>query len=298
MSTELKSISDGIAALARSAERTVVQVDARRRFPASGIVWSEEGLIVTANHVVRKDNIHVGLSDGSSLEATLLGRDPGIDIAVLKVEAEGLSAIDWTPEDEMNVGEIVLALGRPGQILQASLGILSAMGGAWHVPGGGLASHYIRPDLVMYPGFSGGPILGTDGRIIGMATSAFGREGAVALSRSTVAPLAADLVKHGSIRRNYLGVGVQAVLLPTVTVAQVGQETGVLLNSVKSDSPAERGGLVVGDILISLDDESLRDPRDLAVALRANRADKQVRLQVIRGGEQLEMLVDLGASGE
>lgn len=298
MSTELKSISDGIATLARSAERTVVQVDARRRFPASGIVWSGEGLIVTANHVVRKDSIHVGLSDGSSLEATLLGRDPGIDIAVLKVEAEGLSAIDWTPEDEMNVGEIVLALGRPGQILQASLGILSAMGGAWHVPGGGQASHYIRPDLVMYPGFSGGPILGADGRIIGMATSAFGREGAVALSRSTVAPAVADLVQHGSIRRNYLGVGVQAVQLPASTLEQGGQETGVLLNSVKSDSPAERGGLVVGDILISLDDESLRDPRDLAVALRANRADKQVRLQVIRGGEPLEMLVDLGTSGE
>ena len=298
MSSELSAISEGIAALVKSAERTVVQVDARRRYPASGIVWSEEGLIVTANHVVRKDRAHVGLSNGSGLEATLLGREPGIDIAVLKVEAEGLYAIDWTPEDEMKVGEIVLALGRPGPTLQASLGILSVVGGAWHVPGGGQANHYIRPDLVMYPGFSGGPILGADGRIIGMATSAFGREGAVALSRSTVAPVVADLVQHGSIRRNYLGVGVQAVQLPASTLEQGGQETGVLLNSVKSDSPAERGGLVVGDILISLDDEPLRDPGDLAVALRGNRSDKKVRLQVIRGGAPLEVLVELGASEE
>ena len=115
MSTQFKAVSDGMVAVVNSAEQSVVQVDARRRYPASGIVWSADGVIVTANHVVRRDSIRVVLPDGSQVEATLVGRDPGIDLAALRVESKGLTAVEWMPEEELSVGALLLALGRPGQ---------------------------------------------------------------------------------------------------------------------------------------------------------------------------------------
>lgn len=293
MSTDFKAISDGMVAVVKSAGQSVVQVDARRRYPASGIVWSADGVIVTANHVVRNDSIRVGLPDGSKVEATLVGRDSGIDLAVLRVESDGLTAIEWTPEAELSVGALVLALGRPGQTAQASLGILSAIGGEWRIHGGGQVSHYVRPDLVMYPGYSGGPIVGGDGRIVGLATSALNREGGIALTQATVAPTVASLLKHGSVRQGYLGVGVQTVHLPTSLRKESGQETGVLLNSVEPDSPAESGGLVLGDILVTLDGEAVHSPDDLAVVLRGSRVGKEVPLRIIRGGVVQEVAVEI-----
>ena len=293
MSTDFKAISDGMVAVVKSAGQSVVQVDARRRYPASGIVWSADGVIVTANHVVRNDSIRVGLPDGSKVEATLVGRDSGIDLAVLRVESDGLTAIEWTPEAELSVGALVLALGRPGQTAQASLGILSAIGGEWRIHGGGQVSHYVRPDLVMYPGYSGGPIVGGDGRIVGLATSALNREGGIALTQATVAPTVASLLKHGSVRQGYLGVGVQTVHLPTSLKKESGQETGVLLNSVEPDSPAESGGLVLGDILVTLDGEAVHSPDDLAVVLRGSRVGKEVLLRIIRGGVVKEVAVEI-----
>ena len=293
MSTDFKAISDGMVAVVKSAGQSVVQVDARRRYPASGIVWSADGVIVTANHVVRNDSIRVGLPDGSKVEATLVGRDSGIDLAVLRVESDGLTAIEWTPEAELSVGALVLALGRPGQTAQASLGILSAIGGEWRIHGGGQVSHYVRPDLVMYPGYSGGPIVGGDGRIVGLATSALNREGGIALTQATVAPTVASLLKHGSVRQGYLGVGVQTVHLPTSLRKESGQETGVLLNSVEPDSPAESGGLVLGDILVTLDGEAVHSPDDLAVVLRGSRVGKEVLLRIIRGGVVQEVAVEI-----
>ncbi len=298
MSTDFKAISDGMVAVVKLAEQSVVQVDARRRYPASGIVWSADGVIVTANHAVRKDSIRVGLPDGGQVEATLVGRDSGIDLAVLRVESDGLTAIEWTPEEELSVGALVLALGRPGRTVQASLGILSAIGGEWRIHGGGQISHYVRPDLIMYPGYSGGPIVGSDGRIVGLATSALNREGGIALTQATVAPTVASLLKHGSVRQGYLGVGVQTVRLPTSLRKELRQETGVLLNSVEPDSPAESGGLVLGDILVTLDGEAVHSPDDLAVVLRGDRVGKEVPLRLIRGGVLQEMSVEISVRAE
>lgn len=298
MSTQFKSVGDGMAAVVESAGQSVVQVNARRRYPASGIVWSGDGVVVTANHVIRRDSISVGLPDGSQVEATLIGRDPGIDLAALRIEDEGLTAVEWAPEEELRVGALVLALGRPGVRVQASLGILSAIGEEWRVQGGGLISHFVRPDLVMYPGFSGGPIVGGDGRVVGLATSALSRDGGIALTRATVAPTVDSLLKHGSVRRGYLGVGVQAVQLPTSLSKELGQDTGVLLNSVETDSPAERGGLVLGDILVTLDGEAVHTPDDLAVVLRGDRVGPEVPLRIIRGGKAQDVVVKIGVREE
>ncbi len=293
MSTQFILASDEMVSLVKSAGQSVVQVNARRRYPASGIVWSADGVIITANHVVRKNSILVGLPDGSRVEATLIGRDPGIDLAVLQVETKGLTAVQWTKEEELSVGALVLALGRPGPGIQASLGILSAISEEWRVHGGGQVSHYVRPDLTMYPGFSGGPIVGGDGRVVGLATSALSRDGGIALTHATVAPTVVYLKKHGSVRRGYLGVGVQTVNLPASLNEELGQETGVLLNSVETDSPAETGGLMLGDIIVTFGGEAIRNPDDLAVVLRGDRVGQEVPLRIIRGGTVQNVEVEI-----
>ena len=173
------------------------------------------------------------------------------------------------------------------------MGILSAISEEWRVHGGGQVSHYVRPDLTMYPGFSGGPIVGGDGRVVGLATSALSRDGGIALTHATVAPTVVYLKKHGSVRRGYLGVGVQTVNLPASLNEELGQETGVLLNSVETDSPAETGGLMLGDIIVTFGGEAIRNPDDLAVVLRGDRVGQEVPLRIIRGGTVQNVEVEI-----
>ncbi|MCZ0939957.1 MAG: trypsin-like peptidase domain-containing protein [Caldilineaceae bacterium] len=293
MTTEFRAMADAMAAVVESAEQSVVQVNGRRRIPASGLVWSAEGVIVTANHVVRTESVKIVLPYGDRLNATLIGRDSAIDLAVLRIDRDGLAASPWSPEDESRVGAMVFALGRPGSTIQASMGILSALGEDWRLHGGARISHYVRADLVMYPGFSGGPIVDADGRVVGLATSALSRDGGIALTRTTVEPAVEAILKHGSVRRGYLGVGVQTVQLPPALRSELGQETGVLFNSVTPDSPAERGGLVVGDILVNLKNKKILTPEDLAAALRSDLTGKKTTLHIIRGGAPHNVSVEI-----
>ncbi|MCY3898314.1 MAG: trypsin-like peptidase domain-containing protein [Caldilineaceae bacterium] len=293
MTTEFRAMADAMAAVVESAGQSVVQVNGRRRIPASGLVWSAEGVIVTASHVVRTEDVKVTLPGGDRLYATLVGRDPAIDLAVLRIDRDGPAASPWSPEEELRVGAMVFALGRPGSTIQASLGILSALGEDWRLHGGARISHYVRTDLVMYPGFSGGPIVDAAGRVVGMSTSALSRDGGIALTRTTVEPAVDAILKHGSVRRGYLGVGVQTVQLPPALRSELGQETGVLFNSVTSDSPAERGGLVVGDILVNIAGETIFTPEDLAATLRSDLTGKETTLQIIRGGALHKVSVEI-----
>ncbi|MGB5052562.1 MAG: trypsin-like peptidase domain-containing protein [Caldilineaceae bacterium] len=295
MSTDFATVSQSAASVVSQAGQSVVRVDARRRHPASGIVWSSDGLILTAHHVVRRDDtIRVGLADGRELPATLVGRDPSTDLALLRVNAADLAAAQWREESSLGVGELVLALGRPGQNVQAALGVLSALGGAWRALGGGKISHFIRPDLVMYPGFSGGPLIDGAGTVIGLATSALTREGGIVLSAATVQPVVEALLTHGRMRRGYLGIGVQPAKLSTAIAESLGRETGVLLNSVEADSPAGAAGLLVGDILVALDGEVVQQPEDLTLLLQGSHVGQATTAQIVRGGSLVEISVTVG----
>lgn len=296
MAKVLKNVSDGLAATAEAAGSHVVRVEARRRLPASGIIWSDDGVIVTAHHIVeRGENIGVGLPDGQTATATLVGRDPTTDLAVLHTQATGLTPATWASPDDLRVGHLVLALGRPGKTVQATLGIVSALSeGNWRTPAGGELDRYLQTDVVMYPGFSGGPLVDVTGQVIGLNTSALLRGVSLTVPAPTVRRVVETLMAHGRVRRGYLGIGAQPVRLPASLAEHLGQETGLLLVSVEPASPAEQGGLLLGDTIVTLDEQPVRHLDDLLGLLSGDRVGKSVPVRILRGGQLQQMQVVVG----
>ncbi|MFW5940639.1 MAG: S1C family serine protease [bacterium] len=294
MSGMLSQLSEALAQTVKGAGAAVVRVEGRRRLPASGIVWSEEGIIVSANHVVKRDeNVSVGLPDGSRVEATIVGRDPSTDLVLLRASAGDLAPAERS--DEMQVGNLVLALGRPGQTVQATLGIVSALGTEpWRTPAGGQVDRYLQTDVVMYPGFSGGPLVSAGGQVLGLNTSALVRGVSLALPVSSVARVVDTLLSHGRVRRGYLGVSTQPARLPGTISAELGQETGLLVVSVEGESPADQAGLVLGDTIVGFDGRPVRHHDDLLALLGGDRVGQKAPLRILRGGELRTLNVTVG----
>ena len=292
----LTALSDAMAtAVVRGGAATVL-VNARRRFPASGIAYTSD-LILTADHVVeREDDLSVVLPDGSELKASLVGRDPGSDLAVLKLERLVAAPAEPAPQDA-RVGQLVMALGRPtSEGIQASLGIVSAIGGPVRTGGGGLLERYLRTDAIPYPGFSGGPLVDTAGRVIGLNTSGLARGASLAIPVSLAWATAETLAKHGHVRRGYLGVRSQPVSIPTAQQKALGREqsTGLLLVGVEENSPAESGGLLVGDIIVAIAGESVTDGDQLIASLVGDRVGRSTPVEVLRGGQAQTIPVTIG----
>ncbi len=295
MSELLLNLSEALASIVQAVGPGVVRVEARRRLPASGIVWSSDGVIVTAHHVVeRSEGIRVGLPDGHTVPATLAGHDPAIDLAVLRAQATGLAVPMWGEPKDLRVGHLVLALARPGQAVSATLGIVSALDESWRTPAGGLLDLYLQTDVVMYPGFSGGPLVDAGGQVVGLNSSALWRGISLAVPTPTLRQGVETLLAYGRARRGYLGIGAQPVRLPSALARQLGQETGLLLASVEPDSPADRGGLLVGDIIVAIDGQPMRQMDDLLAALRSARAGSAAAVRIVRGGQVQELTVVIG----
>jgi S1-C subfamily serine protease len=297
MSELLQNLSEALGATVETVGQGVVQVNARRRMPASGIVWSADGVIVTAHHVVqRDDNLTVGLPDGRSVAASLVGRDPSTDVAVLRAEVSGLVAPAWAEFDgqSVKVGHLALALGRPGKTVQATLGIVSALGESWRTPAGGQVDHYLQTDVVMYPGFSGGPLVSAVGTVLGVTTSALLRGVSLAVPTPTVRRVVETLLSHGKVKRGYLGVSTQPVRLPAALATQLAQETGLLLVAVEPASPAEQAGLLLGDTIVGIEGEPVGQHDDLLTALSPDRVGQTISIKIIRSGQVQESTVTVG----
>ena len=294
MSDILKSVSEAMAGLAESAGQSVVRVEGRNRLPASGVIYAD-GVIVTSHHVVeRDDNLRVGLPNGDTVEAELAGRDPGTDLAVLRVAATGITPAAWVDAGDLRVGNLILALGRPGQSVQATLGIVSALGGAWRTGGGGEIDRYLQTDVVMYPGFSGGPLAAADGRLGGINSSALARGVSVTIPAATVARVVDTILAHGRMPRGYLGVGIQPVRLDAALQEQLGQQTGLMLMSVEAGGPAAEGGLLQGDVVVALDGNAVRQLDDLQALLTGDRVGRRVAVRFVRAGAVQEAAVTVG----
>ncbi|MCB0097505.1 MAG: trypsin-like peptidase domain-containing protein, partial [Caldilineaceae bacterium] len=264
MASVLQTLSNDLANVVETAGQSIVRVEARRRLSASGVVWSADGIIVTSHHVVeREDDIQIGLSDGGTVSASLVGRDPTTDLAILKTEATDLAPAAWVATDELAVGHLVLALGRPGRTVQATLGVVSALGSNWRTPAGGEIDRYLQTDVVMYPGFSGGPLATAGGQIAGINSSALLRGTSIAIPTATIQSVVESLLTHGKMPRGYLGVGIQPVQLPDALQQELNQSAGLMLMSIEANSPASTAGLLQGDILVSLDDHALQQMEDL-----------------------------------
>lgn len=290
MSEILASFSNDLADVVEQGGRFVVRVEARDRLPASGILWSQPGVVVTAHHVVERDeNITVGLPGGDRVAAKLVGRDPTTDLAVLRLDGRSSAPADPAGPGELRVGHIVLALGRPGQNVQATMGIVGALGKEWRTPAGGSVDRYLQTDTVMYPGFSGGPLVDVSGRVLGVNTSALVQGVSLTLPSPTVTRVVDNLLAHGRVRRAYLGVGVQPTRLPKDLAVQLGQETGLLLLSVEQGSPAEYGGLFLGDTIVALGGNPVRHLDDLMANLGGDQTGKRLPVKILRAGSLLDV---------
>jgi S1-C subfamily serine protease len=296
MSTVLQTLSTELANAVASAGRAVIAIHARRRIPASGVQW-RPGVIVATNHTITRDeNISVALPDGTTAPATLVGRDPGTDLAVLKLGGETLPAPNLRAEPSPAVGELVIALGRPGPSLTASWGVVSRVDGPWRTWQGAEIDSLLRLDLAIYDGFSGGPLIDAEGRVLGINTSALGRGVPVTIPVPTVERAVTELLERGTIRRAYLGISTQAVRVPQSVVRklELPGDVALLIVSVEPDGPADRAGLLLGDVLLELDGTALGDPTDLLAKLGGDRVGRSVPVRVIRGGQVAALQVTPG----
>ncbi len=296
MSTVLPDFSEALADAVSAAADGLVRVEGRDRLPATGIVWDAEGLVLTAHHILERDeNISIGYQDGETVSAELLGRDPATDLALLRTPKRCASVPSWAEPESLRVGHLALALGRPGTNVRATMGIVSALGKAWRTPAGGPVDRYLQTDTVMYPGFSGGPLVDAQGRFVGLNSSALVRGVSITVPAPTLKRVAQDLQEHGSVRRAYLGVGAQPTRLPDSVAKELGQETGLLLISVEPGSAAEQGGLFLGDTLVSLGENPLQHMDDLFSSLGGDRIGKPITVRILRGGQLVELTVSPAA---
>ncbi len=293
--TNISSLSDSLVSIVETAGGSVVQVNARRGISGSGVIWTAKDLVVTANHVLMRDeDIHVGLGDGTLVEATLVGRDPTTDLALLRLDRQVDLTLEWAASDSLKVGQLVLALGRPGKTVRAALGIISVFGGSWRTHAGGTIDNYIETDATAYPGFSGGPMVSAEGKAIGIVTTALTRDATIVVPASTVKTVADELLKQGRISRGYLGVSIQPVRLPSELVGQTGQETGLLVTSVEPDSPGAKAGLVMGDTLLAIGDNIIRHWDDLHLSLGKDKVGVNLKVRILRAAKVQEVKATIG----
>ena len=279
----LTLFSDRLAELTERAGSGVVSVHGGGRWPISGIVW-RPGIVVTAEEALeRDDGIEIVAADGTKHAATLVGRDPSTDIAVLRVDAASLPAATLGDAASLRAGNIVLAVGRHELGAIAASGIVAVAGGAWHSRRGGTIDHFIRLDMSLAPSAEGGALVSTKGEVLGMAVTG-PRRRALAIPRSTIDRVTDQLLAKGRIPRGYLGAGLRPVAQPA----------GVLAMSLDPAGPTAKAGLLVGDIVTSWNGKPLHRVREVMHLLTPESVGSTVELGLIRGGTATKLSLTIG----
>jgi S1-C subfamily serine protease len=295
MTTSLTDFSNGLTSAVEKGGASTVLVDARKRYPASGIALAED-LVLTADHVVtREEGIKVALADGRSFDAAIAGRDPGSDLAVLRLPEKVLTPAQTS--DTVKVGQLVLALGRPNNAgIQASWGIVTAINGPTRTFRGGMLDEFLQSETTPYPGFSGGPLVNTEGEVLGLNTSGLTRGSSLTIPVKVAWRTGEALASHGTVKRGYLGVRTQPVEIPEASRQTLKREQyqGLLILWLEEGGPAETSGLLVGDILVALSGQPLADADDLFSTLNSDTVGKSVAVDVLRGGRPEKVVVTVG----
>jgi S1-C subfamily serine protease len=290
----LRLLSNQMADAVERIAPALVLVDGRTQRPASGIVYAPN-LVLTAAHVLeRENNLTIQTFDKRTLPAKFVGHDLGTDLAVLRVADLGL-AVATSSQEPARVGQLVIAVGRSSvEGHMASSGIVSAVGGPLRTAQGLVLERYIRTDAIPYPGFSGGALIDTQGAVLGVLTTGLANSVAMAIPINIARALADTLATQGYIKRGYLGISSQLVELPPAQRGGRTQEYGLLIVKVDENSPAQRGGIMVGDILLTLDGHALHDAEVLQLLLTGDRVGKTVPVEVIRSNAVQTLSVPIG----
>lgn len=289
--TALIDFSNQLADAVAAAAPSVVQVQGRRQ-PASGVVYGSGVVVTTSRSIGSEDNISIVTPDGHTLKAELIAWDPATHLVALRSpELDGKApAIGASPR----VGHIAVALGRSwSNSLTASAGIVSVIGGPLPTGRGRAIEEIIRTTAPMHRGFAGGAFINTSGELIGIATAAEIRGLGVVIPAAIAWKTIESLLTHGRAKRRYLGVAGQAVQLPPAQQPAGGQSSAVLVVQVMENSPAAGAGLLVGDLLVALNDQAIDSPDRLLETLAASAAGS-ARLRVLRGGNVVDVPVDIG----
>jgi len=295
MSDIASDLSGRLAVLVEKSAPAVVRVEGRRRAASSGVVFGPDTVVAAHHNLEWDDGLRVGLADGTTVPAALVGRDPTTDLALLKVQASGLVAPEWAGPEDVKVGQLVLGLSRPDRSVRAGLGIVAVAGDAWRTPAGGRVDRFIETDLALHSGFSGGLVVDASGRALGVKTAGLLRGTAVVVPASTVRRVAEALTAHGHVRRGFLGVGTMPVRLGPEQEKAVGQPAALLVTSVQPETAAARAGVLLGDALLACDGHVLNRPGDLFARLDEDAIGRRATLRVLRAGEVRDVAAQVGA---
>ncbi|WP_127081766.1 S1C family serine protease [Dulcicalothrix desertica] len=293
----LLSLSQSLADTVERVEGAVVSVNVGRRFSPSGIHW-RNGIIVTSDESLHNsEEVTVTLNGGKTVPVKLLGRDASTDVAVFQIDSPDIPVANIGDAATLKVGHLVLgmALSREGNI-KAVMGNISVCSGAWKSMSGGNIDQFICPDITLYPGFAGGPLVDANGDVVGMNTSGR-RATALTIPSKTVNRVVDQLVVKGRIARGYLGVGMQPVRLPQnlQTALNITGDGGVIVVNIENNAPAEQAGILLGDILITFNDARVKDTNDVLAYLNQSQyVNQTISVQLVRGGELVNLTVTIG----
>ncbi|WP_414582438.1 S1C family serine protease [Scytonema sp. PCC 10023] len=296
-SNALVALSNNLADTVEQVGGAVVAVNAGTRISPSGIHW-RNGIIVTSDESLQRyDEITVTLSNGSTVPVTVIGHDSSTDVAVFKIENADIPVANIGDAKTLKVGHLVLGLGRSSEgDIRAAMGAVSVVSGAWRSMSGGNIDQFIRPDIRLYPGFAGGPLIDAAGSVVGMNTS--GRRGtALTIPASTVNRVVDQLFAKGRIARGYLGLGMQPVRLPKnlKTSLNLTSAAGVIVVNVEPNGPADNAGVLIGDVLVTFDATPVNDTGDVLALLNSgDRVGKTVKVQLLRAGALVELAIVIG----
>jgi S1-C subfamily serine protease len=296
MASVLETLSNDFAAAAEGVGSSVAAIYGRRWMPSSGIQW-RKGFIVTAHHTIRREeDITVVAAGGKSFKANLAGRDPSTDLAILKVSEESALPIPSFGDGGLKLGHVVLALGRSrGSNLVVSAGIVGGLSGEWEPRRGGRVDQHIRLSLELYPGFSGGPLVNAQGKVVGINTRGLSRGRAVTIPLATVNRIVDELIEKGHIAKPYLGLAMQPVAVPESLRGKVpgAGNSAVLVVHVEPAGPADKAGILLGDVVVELQGKPVEDTGDIQQLLGSAKIGDTVAATVLRGGAPVKLSITL-----
>jgi S1-C subfamily serine protease len=297
MGNELVNLSNELAGAVERAAAGVVAVFARPHIGSSGVVWRQNLILTSSQGIRTEDGIKVLFADGRTTEARLRGRDHGTDLALLEADTGNAKPLELVADANLKAGQLVLAVGRTadtGPI--ASFGIVSGVSGEWQSWRRGKLNPFVRLDVSVYPTSSGGAAVDASGNIIGLVSTGLSRTSVLAVTRSTIDRVAQKLHEKGYVSHGFLGITIQPVALPRdlKEKLQLDQDTGIMLLGLDPDGPGAKGGLMIGDVLLSAGGEALKNPETLAEVLDGTTAGDALNIRVLRVGAVLELKVHAG----